>query len=377
MDDDDFSESQHGPNGEIHFTVRKPLEILKLEFDPADAILENGYLEKGCPSVWCGIGGLGKSRLLLQLAVKSALGYPFIGWQTHGENLRWLILQTENGNKRLQADLAAMLANLTSIELQTINNAITIHTIENDDDGFMFLSNEKVVAGIQSLINDATPNIVVFDPLRDFAIGDLNSDADMAQTLAKITRLTRNGNPKRTALVLHHSGTGKAGIAKAVGFDRSSFGRNSKVLIGWTRSQINLAPYEPNSNDVIVVSSGKCNNAAEFEPFAIRLNTTIMTYELADDVNLDAWEESINSNSPAKRKAKDFSTDDALALAPQLDKMLKAGLVDKINGKGVGIGRAKLLVNQLLDEAKLFEHRVKRTQKRDAIYVARFAPTSE
>jgi hypothetical protein len=35
---------------------------------------------------------------------------------------------------------------------------------------------------------------------------------------------------------------------------------------------MNFAPYEPNSNDILLVSSGKCNNAAEFEMFAIQLD---------------------------------------------------------------------------------------------------------
>jgi hypothetical protein len=292
-EDDNFSDSQHGPNGEIRFTVRKPLEILEMEFDPTDAILENGYLEKGCPSVWCGIGGLGKSRLVLQFAIKSTLGQPFIGWKTQGEKLRWLLLQTENGNKRLQADLAAMMANLTSMERQIVNDAITIHTLENEDDGFMYLSNTKVLAAIQSLISSVKPNIVVFDPLRDFAAGELNSDADMAGTLSIIARLTRNGDQKRIPFIIHHAGTGKIGIAKAIGFERSGFGRNSKVLLGWTRSQINLAPYDPTSNEVLIVSSGKCNNAAEFEPFAIRLDTDTMTYYRDDDVDIETWKESM------------------------------------------------------------------------------------
>ena len=31
---------------------------------------------------------------------------------------------------------------------------------------------------------------------------------------------------------------------QGTGFDRGSFGRNTKVLLGWVRSQINVAAYE-------------------------------------------------------------------------------------------------------------------------------------
>ena len=230
------SNSQNPPRDEeknrgIHYTVRSPLEILGMQFEAGDLVLENGYLEKGSPSAWCGQGGIGKSRLVLQLAIACALGHDFFGWKTRGENLKWLFLQTENGNLRLQADLVAMMCNLTLIERQRVDQAIKIHTLENDDDGFMHLSNDKVVAGIEALTRETTPDIVVFDPLRDFNIGDLNSDADMAATLSTIGRVTRNGNPKRIPLIIHHARTGKAGIAKVVGWDRSDFGRNSKVLM--------------------------------------------------------------------------------------------------------------------------------------------------
>lgn len=37
------------------------LEIFAMQFDPGDVILENGYLEKGSPSAWCGQGGRSSS----------------------------------------------------------------------------------------------------------------------------------------------------------------------------------------------------------------------------------------------------------------------------------------------------------------------------
>ena len=64
----------------------------------------------------------------------------------------------------------------------------------------------------------------------------------MTATLTVIGRITRQGDPQRIPVILHHALTGKSGAARATGFDRGSFGRNSKVLLGWVRSQINVAP---------------------------------------------------------------------------------------------------------------------------------------
>ena len=82
-----------------------------------------------------------------------------------------------------------------------------------------------------------------------------------------------------------------------MGFERASFGRNSKVLLSWTRAQINLAPYEADNNEVLVVASGKSNNAEEFEPFGIRLDSETMTYERDDSVDLEAWKERIGADT--------------------------------------------------------------------------------
>ncbi|MGA2871127.1 MAG: hypothetical protein ABSF34_18450, partial [Verrucomicrobiota bacterium] len=127
----------------------------------------------------------------------------------------------------------------------------------------------------------------------DFAIGDLNKDADMKFTLQSLSRVCRKGNPRRAIIVLHHALTGKAGMARATGYDRASFGRNSKTLHAWTRAQINLAPVDPDTNDRLVIACGKCSNGKEFSPFAVRLNIESMIYEVDSTVDVSQWEQDV------------------------------------------------------------------------------------
>ena len=68
----------------LQFSFRRPLEILAMDFDPHDAVLENGYLKKSSPCAICGIGGIGKFRLALQMAMDIALGRRFLSWKTNG-----------------------------------------------------------------------------------------------------------------------------------------------------------------------------------------------------------------------------------------------------------------------------------------------------
>jgi hypothetical protein len=115
----------------------------------------------------------------------------------------------------------------------------------------------------------------------------------MMVTLQTLSRICRKGNPRRAIVVLHHALTGKAGSSRATGYDRASFSRNSKVLLGWTRAQFNLAPVDPDNNERLIVACGKCSNGREFPAFGIRLNPETMIYECDPTVDVAQWEKDI------------------------------------------------------------------------------------
>lgn len=273
-------------------TIRTVDEILAMTFDDADLILGNGYLQRGERCAVCGMGGVGKSRLAMQLACCCRAGRDFLGWRTNGRDLRFLFLQTENSCRRLKADLEKMLSAFTPEEQKHIKAGLFFHTLECDDDGFLMLDAENLER-VADAITRTEADVVVYDPLRDFSLDDLNSDKVMSDTLREITGVTKRGNPQRTALVIHHAATGKAGVQKTTGFDRSSFGRNSKVLFAWARAQINVAPAKPEDNTLIIVASGKCNDAPEFKLFAARLNDETMLYARDDDFDVEQWHQRI------------------------------------------------------------------------------------
>src|SRR4051794_24648892 len=63
-------------------TIRNIGEILEMTFDDNDMVLENGYLTLGERSAICGMGGVGKSRLVMQLALCCRAAREFLGWHT-------------------------------------------------------------------------------------------------------------------------------------------------------------------------------------------------------------------------------------------------------------------------------------------------------
>jgi hypothetical protein len=217
-------------------------------------------------------------------------------------------LQTENSCRRLQSDFEKMLSAFKPEEQDHLDVGIFFHTLEGDDDGFLALDTENKERA-ERAITQTNPNIVVYDPLRDFSLDDLNSDKFMGETLRDILRLTKRGNPKRLPLVLHHAITGKAGTQKTIGWDRSSFGRNSKVLQIIARAVINIGPARENDNSVIIIGSGKCNNAPEFEPFAARLSFDTMLYQVEEDFDIQGWKEEVTHAKALRRSTKDVLHD--------------------------------------------------------------------
>ena len=125
-----------------------------------------------------------------------------------------------------------MLSDLTVEERLIVDEGMLIHTLETEEDTLLTLSLDYNQRQIVKGIREVNADVVVYDIFRAFGIGDLNTDKDMAETLSIIGRITRKGNPQRIPLIVQHSLTGRIGAAKATGFDRGSFGRNSKVLTG-------------------------------------------------------------------------------------------------------------------------------------------------
>ena len=318
-------------------TIRTIDEILGMTFDEADLILPNGYLTAGDSTAVVGPGGIGKTRLTMQLAMCCRADRDFLGWPTNGRELRFLFLQTENSCRRLQADLEKMLSAFMPEEQKHIKAGIFFHTLEQDDDGFLALDIENQKR-IEKAITETGANVVVFDPLRDFSLDDLNSDKFMGETVRDILRVTKLGNPKRVPLVVHHAATGKAGAQKTTGWDRASFGRNSKVLLMKMRAMINVGQAQPNDNSVILIASGKANNAPEFEPFAARLDFDTMLYARDDDFDMENWREEVSGSRKREAPPIEKTLRKVLKQGQQYDKAQVAKLIMK--DKGVVRGTA-------------------------------------
>jgi len=330
---------QADPEVRTKLTLRRPSEILAMKFDDKDSILGDRLFCKGQQIVFAGQGGIGKSRIIFQMIAAIVAQRKCLAWETGNPDLRWLILQTENTCRRVQDDLNRVKAWLTTEELEIFDQRVIIHTLENDSDGFVSLDLPDNRAAVMDAVEESQADVVVLDPLNDFGIGDLNKDADMKFTLQTAAKTIRKGNHERAIAISHHALTGKTGAAKAIGYDRSSFARNSKALLAWTRAQINIAAVDEENNERLIIACGKCSNAREFIPFAARLNPETMIYECDDSVDIKAWQDGI-----AGKEAPLASPEDVKRMCKILTP--RADLAKKIMSTGVSRPTAYRLINR-------------------------------
>lgn len=267
-------------------------EILAYQPDPANQIWPGGILTAGDAAAIVGAPGVGKSRLALQAAVCTILGRPFLGWETRGQGKRWLFLQTENNGERLKYDLQRMTALMSMTERQRLGECLRVLKIDTMEFGSIcMVTGHPDRERIEKTLEEWKPDIVVVDPLRDAGRGDPNKDEMMMETCQSISEVIKRGAPQRVPLIIHHGRTGAVEAAKVWGDDAASFGRNSKVLYGWLRSQINVAAAGVDHPDVVIVGCGKCSNGRKWEPFAARLCERTMHYlRLSkEEFDLEEW----------------------------------------------------------------------------------------
>jgi len=281
---------------EEEIVLLSPDEILAMQFDPADLYLPNGIFAKGQSFTILGPAGAGKSRLLLQMYACFITGRPFLGWPVQKQEMRWVVLQTENSNRRFHADLQRFKAWLSEKEWKAVNANLRLQTM-GVDHTFWNLSDDNNKTVVAQLLVRERPGVLVVDPLIAYKAGNLNTDDGMMKTCHTLSDLAKYGEDGCSVIVLHHTLSGKEGMRKAVGFDRASYGRGSKALNMWTRGQLNVAPASETDNTRLVISCGKNSNGPDFIPFGIMLNPTTMVYEVDPSFDLGTWKASLSGDT--------------------------------------------------------------------------------
>jgi len=275
-------------------TIWPPSQFLAWQ-PPADAcFLGDGLLERGEFTSFVGIGGLGKSRLSLQLAIAQILSREWCGLPTHGAPATWLFISPENGISRWKTDLTAMLRDLSEAERATVEKHLRLFAMTPEEDGDVCLSDPLVRARLAATLAAEKPDVIVFDPLADMVDGDESKTVDMIATLRRLRSIVRTNAPTAAVLVIHHSRTGAANVAQAgSNFDAGNFARGAKALFSRVRCELQLAPADKDDSNRLVLACGKASNGPRFATRGIVFDPEAFTYSVDPDFSLDAWRDDV------------------------------------------------------------------------------------
>lgn len=340
---------------DLMYTVRSWGEVSQMEIDPQGWFWGNIF-STGQLQALIGQGGLGKSRISLNLARNQILGEPFGGELTFGPPLVHLLMGSENSIHRLQYDIRRMSKGLSKEQLELLNRHIHLATIEGPSDAYISLDNAENRIRWRRTIERVQPDVLWVDPYGDIQIGDANSDSDTRATLGMLQRILRQIRPTAGIVILHHARTGADNIMQAVGFGAANFGKGSKALFSACRAVVNLAPGNESESPPILIACSKNNNGPRFETRRLNLDPENMTYS-TEDVNINEWLNSVAEAGKGPRGRKTTPSHTVKAhVAEVLEKeALPSGVfLERIcQASGVGEKRAKRIIDELLHDGTL------------------------
>jgi hypothetical protein len=276
------------------FELWKPSEFLDYEAPEGTFMLGDGYVEAGAWTSLVGIGGLGKSRLAMWLAISIITGRDWCGLPTSQRTERCIIFCTENGLRRWKADLKNAKTVLSEDEWQLVEENLRCLAVTEEEDGVLLLSDPTVLEKLHLTLGEEPSALLVFDPLADMNVGDESKTTDMVETIRALKGVIRHTKSRSAAVVLvHHARTGASNIAQAGdNYSAGNFGRGAKALYSSVRCEIQLAPGDKDDANRIVLACGKANDTPKFKTRGIVFDG--VTYEVDPDFDVDAWRADVN-----------------------------------------------------------------------------------
>lgn len=297
IEDPDFhiSENQLHPKPKP-FTVLNGSELRKAKIPAKINVLGDGVIALSQLTTVIGQGGTGKSRVVMQIALSQILGWSLGGLKTHAQPLKHLLIGTENSIYRQKGDYLKMTKTLSPEQRELVDANMFFHIIREIDDAFINLGSDDIRRKWVDTLTLVNPDVIYIDPYGEVHVGDINKDADVRHTLREITKVCRRINQQTAIVIVHHGRTGRANIAQAVGWDKGNFSLGSKALYSGARSQINIAPADPDDPSRIIIGCGKSNDAKPFDPIGLKLNEETMLYGVDPQFDLQTWKDDVEGN---------------------------------------------------------------------------------
>jgi len=294
---DALAQDQLKPLASRPFTLWRPSQFMAWQEPTGSHLLLPAYITLAELTAIVGQAGVGKTRLILWLAICQILTRDWCGLVTGGDPARWLIMSDENSISRLKRDLTAMLANFTAAEQARVDDHLLLHAIVEEDDGNLWLGDPMIRSRLVATLQSANPSAVIFDPLANLAPEDPSKPAGMKDTIRLVSDILRRSAPRAARILVHHARPGRQNILGGVGFDSSAYASGGKALVASARCQINVMPGSEEDPAKLVVSCGKINNCEPFGTRGVIFNQTTFAFSVDETFDLDQWRADVEGKS--------------------------------------------------------------------------------
>ena len=366
-----FAEGNYDPLEALEaadkYSTADALDIEADESEPPEEIWGGLRLAPGQLMEVIGGSGLGKSRMMLNLAVNQVLGRDFAGLPTCRRPLKWLFYGNENGFYRFRNDLRQMLKFCSSEQRERLRGHIFLPTMARPKDVYVSFADEENRVKLKTTIRYRDADVVVLDPWGAVIDGDELDDGDVRKTIFEIMDILAANVEKPTAgIILNHSRNGARELADAAGFSAANYGKNSKAIFSVMRNVWNLRPaHFADQITKIELIHAKSSDFAAYEPRAVDFDPRTFTYDLDPAFDHVAWQSELedikhkrSSLTPAqqsnalirrdeeqRRKIKEY----VASKGP----LPKADLEAWMHNQGIAINRAQSIYSGMVKSGEL------------------------
>ena len=291
-----FAEGNYDPLEALEaadkYSTADALDIEADESEPPEEVWGGLRLAPGQLMEVIGGSGLGKSRMMLNLAVNQVLGRDFAGLPTCRRPLKWLFYGNENGFYRFRNDLRQMLKFCSSEQRERLRGHIFLPTMARPKDVYVSFADEENRVKLKTTIRYRDADVVVLDPWGAVIDGDELDDGDVRKTIFEIMDVLAANVEKPTAgIILNHSRNGARELADAAGFSAANYGKNSKAIFSVMRNVWNLRPaHIADQITKIELIHAKSSDFAAYEPRAVDFDPRTFTYDLDPAFDHVAWQ---------------------------------------------------------------------------------------
>ena len=313
---------------------------------PEPSVLIEGILHQGSKMLISGPSKMGKTWLLLDLALSIQTGTPFLGLNTSQADVLYINLEMQRCQVHLRCKKILRAKDLPN----------------SDDMGIWNLRGKS--CDISTLRISLMPHIlknkyglIVFDPIYKVYGGrDENSVSDVAEIMNELEQIA---NETGAALVyIAHQTKGNQSGKEAI--DRIS---GSGAFARDVDSGLIFTAHE--EEDCYTADAAILRNFPPFRPFVVRRRHPVMVRE--DEIDPERLKARRSSN-PAKH----YTVEEILAHVPIDEPIDKNVLRKNANKSGIALNMINPLVDQAIEQGLLYLHLKKRSGTNPLKQLARY-----